>query len=261
VTAPTTFSAAQFANPYPDDIQHHYWTLARNALVLNTLRKQMADPAGIVCDVGCGRGITVEYLRRYGITAIGADTGTPRPIVPEVAPYLHLGQDALALPLDVREQVRVILLLDVLEHLPAPATFVASLANAFHACRDIIVTVPARQELWSNYDEYYGHRRRYDLGSLETLYPQNAFEPTSARYAFRLLYAPALALRLTRTGRSVSIAAPPHVLRPLHRLIAGYFRLESALLPGWIAGTSVVMTLRRREGSSQAERHGRRPNR
>jgi SAM-dependent methyltransferase len=243
----TEFNAEQFANPYPDGIQYHYWTLARNELVLRMLRKEMTDPAAKVLDVGCGRGITVEHLRRHAINAIGADTGTPKPIVPEVAPYLYLGQGVLTLPIALRKQVQTVLLLDVLEHLPAPAEFVAGLLDAFQACGDIVITVPARQELWSNYDEYYRHYRRYDLTTTRELYPTELLEMTDVRYAFRLLYLPALALSVTKAGRSVSIAAPSPISRPVHRILAKYFQMESALLPDWIVGTSLLMTLRRRE--------------
>ena len=197
------------------------------------------------CSTSAAAAASPSSLRRHGVNAIGGDTGTPAPIVPEIARIL-LGQDALILPTDLRRQVQAMLILDVLEHLPAPAAFVASLVTAFDACRDIVITVPARQELWSNYDEYYGHYRRYDLKSAETLYPRNMLERTGVRYAFRLLYPPALALSITKAGRSVSIAAPSPAGRPVHGLLARYFQMESALVPRWIRGTSVVMTLRRR---------------
>ena len=244
----TAFNAEQFANPYPDGIQYHYWTLARNALILRTLRRQLGplNNDDLVIDVGCGRGITVDYLRRHGVNAIGADTGTPQPIVPEVAPFLHLGQDALLLPTELRQSVRAMLLLDVLEHVPEPAAFVTLLANAFSHCKHVLITVPARQELWSNYDRYYGHYRRYDLLSARSLFPAEAFELTDARYAFRLLYPPALSLAKSNVDRSVSIAAPSQKARLLHRLMAAYFRAESALLPRRLVGTSLLLTLKRR---------------
>ena len=245
--ARTAFNADQFANPYPDGIQYHYWTLARNELILRALRRHMTGTSGIVFDVGCGRGITVEYLRRHGINAFGAEVGNPAPIVPEVAPYLYLGRDVLTLAIELRRQVQAMLLLDVLEHLPAPAAFLASLADACEACRDFVITVPARQELWSNYDEYYGHYRRYDRRSAEALFPRDVLELTGARYAFRLLYPPALALSITKGRRSTSIDAPSPAWRPLHRLLAKYFQLESALLPAWMGGTSLMLTLRRQE--------------
>jgi hypothetical protein len=165
--------------------------------------------------------------------------------VPEVAPFLHLGQDAMAMAPAFRERVRTILLLDVLEHIPGPAAFVASLAEAFERCTHLLITVPARQELWSNYDTYYGHFRRYDLRSARSLYPNELFELTSEAYAFRLLYPPALALAAMSRNRSVSISAPTPAMRPVHRLLASYFGAESILLPRWVPGSSLILTLRR----------------
>jgi hypothetical protein len=138
------------------------------------------------------------------------------------------------------------MLLDVLEHVPQPAAFVTLLANAFPHCQHVLITVPARQELWSNYDRYYGHYRRYDLSSGPRLFPSELFELMSARYAFRLLYAPALLLAKLRLDRSVSIAAPSPLTRPIHRALAGYFRLESVVVSRRAVGTSLILTLKRR---------------
>jgi SAM-dependent methyltransferase len=243
----TKFTEEQFARPYPDGIEHHYWTQARNELIRRTLADQVRERTSLVLDVGCGRGITVAYLRHRGFNAIGSDTGSPKPISSEVIEYLYLNQEALALPIDLRQQVGTILLLDVLEHLPSPVAFVDSLSSGFEACCDILITVPARQELWSNYDEYYGHYRRYDLRSVTGLFPPARFEMTSVRYLFRLPYAFALALAILRVGRSVTIAAPSAAARPVHWMLAKYFELEAAMLPGWLVGTSMMITLRRRE--------------
>jgi hypothetical protein len=205
-----------------------------------------ASPEGLVIDIGCGRGITVDFLRANGVNAIGVDMGTPQPIVPGVAPFLHLGQDAMALPLELRRQVRAMLLLDVLEHVPEPNPFLTALIDAFEQCVDVVITVPARQELWSNYDEYYGHFRRYDLRSVRSLFPNRLLKMTGARYAFRLLYPPVLGLNLLGRERAISIDPPTEKVRLLHRVIARYFDVESAIVPRWVPGTSLLVTLKRR---------------
>jgi hypothetical protein len=248
VTPKTEFSAEQFAHPYPDGIQFHYWTRARNALVLRALRTVMADPGAPVLDLGCGRGVTVDFLRQHGVDATGADLGAAQPITPEVAPFLHLGRDAFTLPAAERRSFRALLLLDVLEHLPAPADFLRTLGAAFENARDFVVTLPARQELWTNYDAFYGHHRRYDLASARALFSPETFEVTSARYLFRLLDLPALALAVTKRGRATSISAPAPRLRWAHRLLSGIFEREASTLPGWVPGSSLMITVRRRTG-------------
>lgn len=244
----TAFNDEQFERTYPNGIQDHYWTHARNAIILRTIRGTMSDPGALAVEVGCGRGVVTQYLRRHGMNVIGIEMGQARPIVPEVAPYLRVGQDALAQEPEFRRQAKAILLLDVLEHLPEPANFLAALAAAYENCDDFIVTVPARQELWSNYDEYYGHFRRFDRVSALRLFSPELFEATSVRYAFRLVYPFALALSRTEKGRAVKINPPSPAMKPIHQLLTAYFRLETAVLPRWVGGTSLMMTLKRRRG-------------
>jgi hypothetical protein len=243
----TAFNEQQFERTYPDGIQDHYWTHARNAILLRTLRRMMANhPSATALEVGCGRGVVTEYMRRHGMNVIGVEMGHPRPITPAVGPYLIGGRDALTMEPEFRRQVRAIMLLDVLEHLPEPASFMASLAAAYENCDDFLITVPARQELWSNYDEYYGHFRRFDRKTALELFQREMFEATSVRYVFRLVYLPGLLLSRTGRGRSVVLRGPSPAMRPIHKVLTAYFRLETAVVPQWVAGTSVMMTLKRR---------------
>ena len=77
--------------------------------------------------------------------------------------------DARQLEVAQRNEVRTILLLDVIEHLEDPVAFLAELRSHFPALRHLLLTVPARQELFSNYDEFNGHFRRYDPALLREL--------------------------------------------------------------------------------------------
>jgi hypothetical protein len=50
---PTTFTGEEYANAYPEGIERHYWTLARNHQVERLLRRAPGS-GGLVLDIGCG---------------------------------------------------------------------------------------------------------------------------------------------------------------------------------------------------------------
>jgi hypothetical protein len=107
-----------------------------------------------------------------------------------------------------------------------------------------IVTVPARREIWSNYDEFYGHRRRFDRASVGRLITGAGGEAMGIRYFFHALYLPARILKWLRRPRQVAIAAPRPAARPIHRALARLCYLEYLLLPRGLAGTSLVARIR-----------------
>lgn len=243
----TAFTDQQFAEPYPDGIQRHYWTLARNRVIRSAVGEALeGSTQKLVVDIGCGRGITLDHLRQGGLQVLGCDLGQAKPICPEIAPFLRHGVDAVDLPAETRRQAGVLLLLDVLEHLPEPAAFLNTMSDAFSNAKTVIITVPARQEVWSNYDEHYGHYRRYDFPSSAMLFDATRFEVVRRGYLFRLLYPPAVLLKLLGRKRGVSIAAPSGAAIVLHRAIAAWFGVETALLPRRWPGTSLMLVLRRK---------------
>lgn len=241
----TEFTLEKFQRSYPDGIERHYWTLARQRIIFRHLRTILASPADLVLDVGCGRGIAVQSLRGRGVDAIGCDSGTPKPISADIASFLHLGIPAESLPTELAGRVRIVLLLDVLEHLPDPAPFVHGLFKRFNNCRQMLFTVPARTELWSNYDKYYGHTMRYDLPSTRKLAHDCQCTLQYAGYFFHSLWVPARLLRAMGKERSTQIHPPGPAARALHRLIAAGFAFEERIVPkSWI-GTSILGILQK----------------
>jgi hypothetical protein len=242
---PTAFSEQGFSDPYPDGIERHYWTVARNRTIHRTIQEAVsfAKPS-LVVDVGCGRGITLDYLYERGMEVLGCELGRANPISTRIAPHLHFDTDAVSLPQETRRNVGVLLLLDVLEHLPSPSSFLDGLVDAFEKVHTIIVTVPARQELWSNYDEHYGHYKRYDFENACELFNPARFEIRRQSYLFRSLYWPALMLKWIGRGRATSIAAPTGASVAVHGLMARWLELESRLLPSVVPGTSLMMVLK-----------------
>lgn len=244
--AGTTFTQEQYDRPYPNGIERHYWAQARHRILLRQIEQQLGSQRdATVLDIGCGRGITVDYLRSQGIQAQGCELGRPSPISAAVAPYLHIGVDAFTLDEGLRQSVKVILLLDVLEHMEQPREFLAECGRRFPACDRVIITLPARQEIWSNYDEYYGHFLRYDAQSVGRLVP-DAWQLTSQSYFFHLLYVPARLMSALGMPRSVDVAAPAPKTRWAHKALGVLFDWEARLCPSFVPGTSILAVLRRK---------------
>ena len=231
----TSFNEEQYDLAYPDGIEFHWWNRYRSGLIARLCRGAVPEDARLL-EVGCGRGGEVRALRGYGFNARGVELA-PVPPLPPVTEFVDSDQDATTLPEEQRAGVTAILLLDVIEHLPEPGQFLAALEAAYPDLTTVIVTVPARGELWSNYDEFYGHYRRYTLPMLGELADELGWSRQESGYFFQLLYLPMRLLSALGVKRATSIAAPSTRARWLHALVAGYHRLEGLLLPGAVPGT------------------------
>jgi hypothetical protein len=174
---------------------------------------------------------------------VGCELGNPQPIAAEIESYLHLGIPSAELGLSLRERVRVILLLDVLEHLADPVAFLREHVCNFPACRHFVVTLPARAELFSNYDLYYGHYRRYDRSSVRELCDAAGLRLQQQRYFFHALYAPAVLMSKLGIPRDIEARAPASAMRFLHRSLGILLAGESRVVPSTWPGTSIICTL------------------
>ena len=190
----------------------------------------------VVLDVGCGRGLTVDFLRKAGVECHGVELADVTPL-PGVRPFVFTTQDAFTLPEDLRRRVTVLLLLDVVEHLPAPEAFLAAGVLHFPSLARLIVTVPARPELWSNYDDFYGHVRRYDRRALLDLVGPVGTRRADAGYFFHALY-PVMRAQLAVASERPLAHQSPRWAWP-HGMAARLFDLEERLLPARWYGTSL----------------------
>lgn len=241
----TEFSHDQYALAYPQGVEYHWWNRARSSLIAQLVQANTVagDAGNKVVEVGCGRGLEVKALLREGIDAVGVELA-PVEALPEVAQNIFTGTDACELPDTIRMQATTLLLLDVLEHLPEPQAFLESLSISFPNLDVVIVTVPAGPELWSNYDEFYGHQRRYTRAKLNTLAADVGWRAQRVGYFFHLLYLPTRLLSLMGVSRGTKISAPKPGMRWLHAIVAGVCRLEFLLLPESFKGTSAFAVYR-----------------
>jgi len=243
----SAFTDQQYADIYPEGIQYHFWYVARNAIVSNAIRwieRLNQASVGRMLEVGCGRGIVVEHLRGTGCDCYGAELA-PVAIPGALKDYVWSGTDCLMLPSDFRNKVELILLLDVIEHIEDPVGFLATIRRAYPNCQWLIVSVPARMELWSSFDERYGHFRRYDGPMLRDEIERAGADLIYWRYRFTLLYPLIYTLLRTGKGRALSNRAPR--FRFLHRIIGEVLLRETWLCSRRVYGTSIVGIARFRD--------------
>jgi hypothetical protein len=101
--------------------------------------------------------------------------------------------------------------------------------------------LPARMELWSNYDEFYGHFLRYSRRTLLLLADTAGLRPLELKHIFIGLY-PVMWLLSRFVGKRSLEAKPPSGLTAfLHLLLGTAFSAEERLpLIGYLPGTFVI---------------------
>lgn len=212
------FRDDQYQLSYPDGVENHWWHLARNRLLAQQI-KQLSKQQASVLDVGCGRGVTVKYLRSQAIDCIGVEPAEAKPLK-DIKQYIFTGKKAEDLSEAERDRYTLLLLLDVVEHIANPDIFLKDIIALFPNVTHVIITVPACPELWSNYDEFYGHYRRYTLNMIEDLSHQLNWHLMWNFYFFQLLYLPASLITKLGQKRAVEMKAPTGASKKIHQFIS-----------------------------------------
>lgn len=219
---------------YRELFQRHWWWRAREHVILAALRAHMPAAGwspGNVLDVGCGDGLFFDELAKLpgvqlveGVEPAGAlvSLDGPHRARIHVAPF-----DA---SFDLGRRYSLIVMLDVLEHLPDPA---ASLRHALTLLAPdgvFLATVPAFRALWTRHDDLNHHYTRFDQSSFKVLAARAGLRIDQSRYFFRWTAAAKLATRLKEAlvpGAPASPAMPPE---PVNRALYALSRLEERLL-------------------------------
>jgi SAM-dependent methyltransferase len=233
----SAYGAADYARGFPPDYHRHFWHQARLAIVGHELAR--LRPVGMVLDVGCGPGQYVRALRQRGYNAQGCDPGEAN-VEGDLVGHVFTRTAVTDLPAAVRAAVDVVLLLDVIEHVADPVSMLAELGQTLPNARAAIVTVPARQELWSKLDERAGHHRRYQVAELSAVVAAAGLVVMDTRYLFRALYPAAWLGR--RGAQPRGIRAPNHP--SVHAIAGRLLAFEARVLPASVRGTSAMCVAR-----------------
>lgn len=241
-----TYTPSEYDEGYPEGIEDHFWHSARHHFLDRQLAKVL-PPGELALDIGCGAGVYVAHARGQGFNLCGTEQG-PAPVRPDMEDCVSTGTELSALPESLRQQVRVALLLDVIEHIEDRREFLRSIAILLPNCEQLLITVPARMEIWSNFDEYWGHHLRYDRPGLIEELRGSGFEAQKTSYYFNWIYLASLLLKRFGLKRETAFKSPRRnlLVRSLHRLLGLVTIIENRIAPAWLPGSTILCQAQRR---------------
>ena len=219
-------------------MERHWWHLARNRIISLEIKKLLNDDSGLL-EIGCGRGIVVKGLRERSIDCVGIEPAETKPL-PDSGQHVRTGTKPEDLPISERLRYKVIALFDVIEHVPEPVSFLKGLKDLFPSLEYVVITVPARMELWSNYDEFYGHHRRYNFVMINDLSVELNWKILTNKYFFHSIYVAIFLVKFLVRERSVEIKSPSNSMSFMHRVFSILQVLDYYLLPKNVPGTSII---------------------
>jgi SAM-dependent methyltransferase len=249
---------------HADIEERHWWFVARRR-ILRAIIGQVLPPSSdtTLIDVGCGTGANLASLASE-YRCVGIDTSADairlaKERFPQTQFIQGYAPDDLG---SLVNEARLVLMTDVLEHVPDDFSLFSAVAAAVQPGTFLLITVPADLRLWSGHDESFGHYRRYDARRLSKIWQGLPLEPLLVSHFNRRLYPLIKTVRAInrwrgpdrvagRSGTDFSLPAAP-----LNRLLENVFAGEASKLcrairtgrSGYRKGVSLIALLERREG-------------
>ena len=232
----SVFSNKTYKENFPDGIEYHYWNVARFKIINQLIKKIAITIKGI--SIGCGIGVDVKLLRDYDIDVIGVEPSNVKPIE-TIKKYIKTNSSSLLV-----DNYNTVFLLEVLEHLKEPNKMLDDIIKSYTNLQYIIITVPARSEIFSNYDIEVGHEKRYNLEDIECLAKALGIEVVFNKYIFNILYLFTFIWLMIFKKRPTIMKAPKVHMRKLHNILGSIIALENKLFPSLLYGSSIISILR-----------------
>jgi SAM-dependent methyltransferase len=217
---------------YRELFQRHWWWRARERVILDALRaRQPAAGWGNVLDVGCGDGLFFDELGRLpGVRLVEGVEPAADLVSPDGPHRARIHVAPFDASFDLGRRYSLIVMLDVLEHLPEPAASLRHALSLLEPHGVFLATVPAFMALWTRHDDLNHHYTRYDKASFAALAEQAGLRVDEMRYFFHWTAAGKLATRLKEALVPGEPASPTVPFAPVNRALYALSRAEARLL-------------------------------
>ena len=176
-------------NSIREDELNSFWFSHRQKCLIRLIDNKLEGP---VLDVGGGNGVFSKHLQSVGIDSIllePAISGVRNAVENGVKNVVNGSLFDAGL---ISSSISSVVLLDVLEHIGEEENFLIELNRILKVQGKLILTVPAYQFLFSDFDKEVGHFRRYTLKQLDKKLIKAGFEVDYKSYFFSFLPVPIL---------------------------------------------------------------------
>jgi SAM-dependent methyltransferase len=181
-----------------------WWYHTRNLIIQRALMSCAVE--GPIWDVGGGSGVVARFLNDQGITALGVEPTRAGALLAARRGVTSFccSLDDLNLP---DNSISAIAMFDVLEHIQRRDDVLREICRVLQPAGYLILTLPALQMLWSQFDVDGGHFLRYNRRTIRLELEENGFVIRRLGYFFALTVLPLVLLRAIpyRLGRRKSI--------------------------------------------------------
>lgn len=210
-----------------------HWYYQSKKLPLFDYAKKLVgrgQPLTIV-DVGAGSGFFALELEKHYTTAIAkvylVDIGYSEAEL--AATKGQKIEKVLAIPPVIENGL--VLLMDVLEHLPDDLAMLKSIKQAcVGEGNHFFITVPAFRSLWSGHDVFLGHYRRYRIPMLREVLEKASFRHIKNYYLYGSLFPLIWAVRRLNNLRQKEAASNMQPSNPVvNRVLLGLTSAEMKL--------------------------------
>lgn len=180
--------------------REHWFYAGKREIVFHWLRKQGRLRSGqLLVDCGAGTGFFAKEATQFCDVIAVDDFEESLAIARR-----HLGENSVrkgsctSLPLDdaVADSVTA---LDVIEHVEEDGKAVQEMARILKPGGTLVITVPAFQALWSDWDVVLHHHRRYRRANLVPLIRDAGLELVHCNYVNVLVFPAVYVVRKLRT--------------------------------------------------------------
>lgn len=232
--------------------ESHFWMKWRfYFFIRNYSTVFLSKPSAKIVDVGGGTGILATQIQKeYNCECDILDLDLQALSRNKNLHGENFYYNILDKKIEFYKKYDIVLLFDVLEHVPDRTKFIEALSYLIKDDGILILNVPARPELYSKYDYYIGHLKRYTKKSLAHEFNESNFELIKVSY-WGLLLTPIALLRKIyfyfRGNDKESIIRdgfkPPSKI--INKILIIIAKIEIKILKNQLVGTSLMAAFKK----------------